>query len=183
MTHLKEVLFQKALAIIQEHELAVLRETKLTLIAISSNLNKERNVMSQQTLKTLHNRRRAAHAKTARIAFIDEKLLPDEVGLFQKPLLPEFIELKQGSILRIRRLLKEKERLTKLTNEHDLKSKSNLRSLRFVYMESQKINEHIQTLDAAESIRRFFQTEKINPYNLTDAEKRKLYNTYIKSKN
>ena len=93
--------------------------------------------------------------------------------------LDNFVEVKNGSILRIRDLQKEKERLTKATSEHDLKAKSMLRSLATIYEEERKVMVYLERLDATETVYNFFRSRRIIYYNLTENGKKKLYNEYM----
>lgn len=176
---MQEQLFYDALQLLSENEIVRIRESKLGLISVSRTMAYEKVLGSVNALKTIHNRHFSVKSKAVRNAYIEEKLLPAQIDTFKYYIIDNFIEVKNGSILRIKDLQIEQSRLNKLTSEHDLKSKSMLRALSKTYEEERKISEYLEIVNAAEVLYDFFRSRKIVYYNLTEIGRRKLYNQYM----
>lgn len=176
---MREQLFYDAIQLLSEHEMPLIRETKRGLMLIGSTLGHEKMIGSVNVLKTIHHRDSSSKSKKTRIKYIDEKLIPSHIDILKFQIVDNFVEVKNGSILRIRDLINEKTRLTKLTSEHDLKTKSMLRTLANVFEEERKLFEFIEIVEASEILYNFFTSRKIVYYNLNEVGKRKLYNEYM----
>lgn len=176
---MNEEKFFKVVSLLKEFSITELRETRRNLMTILSIVVDEKRIASVEVRKAMHNLNISNRSKQKRVDYIDKYLLPGKLKAIKLNVIKEFGDAQSAILVRINTLQREKERIQKNSNEHDLKAKINLRTLIDIYGEEERILNYMNLLSAADLVYNFVQQRRIDLIMLNLTELRDLYVEYM----
>lgn len=170
--------FREVVGLLGDFTIEELRSTRSGIILILKHLNEEIQRVCAEVYRTMHHFDISVQSKKRRVRHIDEHLLSN-VSAFNINIISDFSDSKSNTLTRIQTLQKEKKRIQKNANEHALKAQMNLRDLRDIHKEREKIERYLTILEKADIVHKFVKDNRINVVGITKEEVEKLYKQYM----
>lgn len=171
--------FFKVISLLKQFSITELRESRRNLMSILSIIVDEKKVASAEAKRAMHNLNISRRSKERRAQYIDKHLLPGKLKAVKLNVVQEFGDAQSAILVRINTLQREKERMQKNSNEHDLKAKLDLRTLIDVYEEENRIISYMDLLSKADLVYEFITARRIDLIMLSITELRELYVEYM----
>lgn len=175
---MNEEKFREALSMAISFPQQQLAAVKQSLFGLIQEMEAEKKNLSNEVRRSVYYLTISNDVKRKRIKYIDEILIPRTNNQIESVVNEVFPEAKMSSLNRLKRFRVERSRLMKITGDHTLRVKQNARLLLAVYEEIKLLQDKFQSINEAEVVRNFLQSNNINPETIIRDEIFRLYTQF-----